>query len=68
MVSDEIMKYIIECIIENAKEASKLPRNEFNDAKRLAYYEVLNTIKGQLEVNDINLKDYKLAFEIESTL
>ena len=36
-MSDETMKYIIECIIENAKEASKLPRNEFNDAKRLAY-------------------------------
>ena len=64
----EIMKYIIECIIENAKEALKLPRNEFNDAKRLAYYEVLNTIKGQLEVNDINLKDYKIDFEIESIL
>ena len=68
MLSDEIMKYIIECIIENAKEALKLPRNEFNDAKRLAYYEVLNTIKGQLEVNDINLKDYKIDYEIESIL
>ena len=67
-MSDETMKYIIECIIENAKEASKLPRNEFNDAKRLAYYEVLNTIKGQLEVNDVNFKDYGLSFEIENIL
>lgn len=67
-MNNETMRYIIECIVENASNASKLPRNEFNDAKRLAYYEVINTIKGQLEVNEIDLKDYGLDFEIEDIL
>lgn len=67
-MSEEVMKYIIECIVENAKDVSKLERNEFNDAKRLAYYEVLNTITGQLEINDVELKDYGLDFKIENIL
>ena len=67
-MTDETMKYIIECIVENANDASKLPRNEFNDAKRLEYYEVINTIQGQLEVNGIALGDYGLDFEIEKIL
>lgn len=67
-MSDETMKYIIECILENAEDVSNLPRNEFNDAKRLAYYEILNTIKSQLEVNDIDLKEYGLDFDIENIL
>ena len=67
-MTDETMKYIIECIVENANDASKLPRNEFNDAKRLAYYEVINTLQGQLEVNGIALGDYGLDFEIEKIL
>ena len=67
-MSEETTKYIIECILENAKAVSELPRGEFNDAKRLAYYEVLNTIKGQLEVNDIDLKEYGFDFEIEDIL
>ena len=67
-MSDETMKYIVECIVENAKETVKLTRNEFNDAKRLTYYEVLNIIKGQLEVNDIDFKEFGLDFEIEDIL
>ena len=67
-MSEETMKYIIECILENAEDVSKLPRTEFNDAKRLAYFEILNTIKGQLEANDIDLNDYGLNFEIEDIL
>lgn len=67
-MNDEIMRYVIECILENAEDVSELPRSEFNDAKRLAYYEVLNTIKGQLEINDIDLKEYGLDFELEKIL
>ena len=67
-MSDETMKYIVECIVENAKETVKLTRNAFNDAKRLTYYEVLNIIKGQLEVNDIDFKEFGLDFEIEDIL
>lgn len=67
-MNNEVIKYIIECILENAEVASKSPRNEFNDAKRLAYYEVLNTIKGQLEINDIDLKEYGLDFDVENIL
>lgn len=67
-MSEEIIKYIIECILDNYNNVINLPRNEFNDAKRLAYYEILNTIKSQLEINDIDLEKYGLAFDIEDIL
>lgn len=67
-MNDSQIKYIFECILENAKDVSELPRSEFNDAKRLAYYEVLNTIKGQLQINDINVKEYGFDFDLENIL
>lgn len=67
-MSEETIKYTISCILEDSENVSRLPRNEFNDAKRLAYYEILSTIKGQFQVNNIDLKDYGLDFELESIL
>lgn len=56
------VKYIVECVLENVQNVSTLPRNEFNDAKRLACYEILNTIKNQLEINDVDLKEVRLFY------
>lgn len=67
-MSNNTVKFIVECVLDNVKNVSTLPRNEFNDAKRLAYYEILNTIKNQLEINDVDLKEYGLDFSLEDIL
>lgn len=67
-MNDEKIKFIFECILEDAAEVIKLPRNEFNDAKRLSYYEILNTIKNQMEIDDIDPNDYGLGFNLENIL
>lgn len=43
-------------------------KDDFNSGKRLAYFEILNCIKGQLQVNNIDLKEYGFDFEPESIL
>lgn len=67
-MSDEVIKYILECIIEYAHDTATQTKDEFNSGKRLAYFEILNCIKGQLEINDIDLKEYGFDFEPESIL
>ena len=67
-MNNEVVKFILENILENTEEVANLERNEFNDGKRLAYYEILNLIKNQLEINDIDLEEYGLNFTLEDLL
>ena len=68
MMNDE-MKYIIARIIENAKDAlNEHKQNKddlFADGKSLAYYEVLDIIKGELETHDQDLKEFGLDVDLE---
>lgn len=67
-MNNDVIKYIFECILDYASDTLNLPRNEFNDGKRLAYYEILNTIKGQLEIHDIDVREYGFDFMTEDIL
>ena len=67
-MTEEIIKFIFECILEYADDVMQLQRSEVNDAKRLSYYEILNTIKNQLEINDIDLEEYGFDFRLEEIL
>ncbi|MBO5935053.1 MAG: transposase [Clostridia bacterium] len=68
-MKDLEFQYIIERIVDNAKDAfddAKANRNDyFNLGKSLAYYEVLDIIKNELIVRDIDLADYKLDIDLE---
>ena len=70
MMTDAAIKFIITRIIENAKDAieeSKLNENDdFYKGRKLAYYEILDTIKNELEVRDQDLKEFGLDIDLES--
>ena len=71
-MNKEQMEYIIERVVNNALEANREARentsNEFLQGKSLAYYEILDTIKNQLEIYDQDLKDYSLDLDLEKEM
>lgn len=70
MFSDSEIKFIIARIIDNAnynlEELNKNKEDAFFRGKKLAYYEVLDTIKNQLIINDQNLKEFGLDINLDS--
>ena len=71
-LTTERLKYIIARVIDNANDAvreSKAdPDDAFIDGKKTAYYEVLDTIKNELDVSEQDLKEYGLDFTLEELL
>lgn len=69
IMMDEAIKYIISRVVDNANdaiaEAKENPQDDFYKGKKLAYYEVLDTIKNELKVGDQNLKDFGLDIDLE---
>lgn len=68
----ERLKYIIARVIDNAndavKESKENPKDAFIDGKKLAYYEVLDTIKNELDVSEQDMKEFGLDFPLETLL
>lgn len=66
---NEEMKYIISRIIENANEALSESRenasDKFADGRTLAYYEVLDVIKNELDAHGHDLKEFGLDVDLE---
>lgn len=68
-MNEETIKYIIARVIDNANDALEEERKNKDDAfykgKKLAYYEILDTIKNDLDINDQDLKEYGLDVDLE---
>lgn len=63
------LEFIISRVLDNAKDTSLSKDNsEFAQGKKLAYYEILDTIKNELEVREIDTKDFGLDITLESLL
>ena len=66
-MTDSSIKFIISRVIENAydaiAEAKQNENDNFYKGRKLAYYEVLNTIKNELDVRDIDLKEFGLDIQ-----
>ncbi len=69
---DEAIKYILSRVIDNANdavaEAKENPEDDFYKGKKLAYYEVLDTIKNELKARDQDLKEIGLDINLEKTI
>ena len=69
---DETIKYILSRIIDNANDAimesREHPDDDFYKGKKLAYYEVLDTIKNELIAKDQNLKEFGLDINLEEAI
>lgn len=68
-MNESEIKYIIARVIENAndarKEAKEAPDDEFYKGKKLAYYEILDTIKNELKARGQDLKEFGLDANLE---
>ena len=66
------MKYIIARLLDNAndcvEDAKENPGSEFFDGKKLAYYEMLDTIKNELIAHDDDIKEFGLDINLEKKL
>ena len=69
MLSNDSVKYIISRVLDNAKdafeEADENKDDDFYKGKKLAYYEILDTIKNELDVREEDLKDFGLDVDLE---
>ena len=70
-MNEETIKYIIARVIDNANEAlEESKKNKYDDfykGKRLAYYEILDVIKNDIEIDGQSLKDFGLDINLEKT-
>lgn len=69
MMSESEIKYIVSRVLDNANDAyeewSSNKDDDFYKGKKLAYYEILDTIKNELKARSQNLKDYGLDINLE---
>jgi hypothetical protein len=72
MMTEATLKFIISRLIENAndalEEAKQNQDNAFYEGRKIAYYEVLDTIKSELDAHDQDLQEYGLNIDLEKTL
>lgn len=69
IMTESEIKYIIERVLDNSKdalmEARENPDEDFYKGKKLAYYEVLDTIKNELTVRIDDLKEFGLDIDLD---
>jgi len=65
----DAMKFIIKRVIQNAldtAEEAKENNDDFNKGRKLAYYEILDTIKNELIIREADLKEFSLDIDLEN--
>lgn len=71
-LADEALKAAMQNILEQAlravSEARQNPRDAFKDGRALAYYEVLDTVKNQLEIYDSDANIFGLGMNLDVLL
>ena len=76
MMSDTLtkdgIKFVISRLLENANEAATESKKNKNDqfaaGRRLAYYEMLDILKTELDIRDQDLKELGLDIDLEEKL
>lgn len=67
----ESIKYIIARLLDNANDAAEESRedksNKFLAGRKLAYYEMLDILRTELDVRDEDLKEFGLDIDLENT-
>ena len=56
--SQDTLKAIIARIIDRDNNREGEEKNDFNDGRHLAYYEIIEIIKNDLEVRGYNFEDF----------
>lgn len=70
--ADEALKAAMQSILEQAlcavSDAKQNPQDAFKDGRALAYYEVLDTVKNQLEIYDLDANVFGLGMNLDLLL
>lgn len=67
-MNDAIFEHIIKRLMSNADDAledDKQYNDEFSKGKRIAYYEVLDTIRNDLIIAGCDLQKYDLNIDLD---
>lgn len=70
-MTESELEFIISRVIKNAEDAVEESKNDnsaFLDGKKLAYYEILDTIRNELVIREIDLKRFGLDIVLEELL
>lgn len=68
-LSTSELEFIVARVLENTRDClSDEDDSPFAQGKRLAYYEVLDTIKNELAVRDVDLSGFGLEIPLETLL
>ena len=70
-LTESELEFIISRVIKNAEDAVEESKNDnsaFLDGKKLAYYEILDTIRNELVIREIDLKRFGLDIVLEELL
>lgn len=72
MMSEAEIKYIVARVLDNAndafEEAAENKNDDFYKGKKLAYYEILDTIKNELKARGQDLKEFGLDIDLEKKI
>lgn len=68
-MNESEIKYIIARVIDNANDAFEEykdnPNDEFFSGRKLAYYEILDTIKNELKARSQDLNEFGLDVDLD---
>lgn len=71
-LTESELAFIISRVLGNAYSVAEDSKSEKSDdfinGQKLAYYEILDTIRNELDVRDIDLKQYGLNIDLESLI
>lgn len=68
-LDEETLKYIIARLVERADEAMQEyindKDNDFKNRRSLAYYEMLDILRTELDLSEQDLNEFGLDFDLE---
>ena len=68
-LDEETLKYIIARLVERADEAMQKyindKDNDFKNGRSLAYYEMLDILRTELDLSEQDLNEFGLDFDLE---
>ena len=66
------IKYIIARLLERAKESvtetKENPENDFEAGRNMAYYEMLDILKTELDIKEQDLEEFGLNLNLEKLM
>lgn len=71
-LTKEGIKYMIARLLENANEAAEESKENKDDpycsGRKVAYYEMLDILRTELDVRDQDLKEFGLDIDLENKI